>query len=62
MPANEGNLSRLMAYIDIIQEHSFDVANAAGVPVQTLRGWIQGEGEPTMEQVDKILEFLHHKR
>ena len=50
-----------MDYIDIIQEHRAEVAQAAGVSVQTLQGWTEGEGEPTMEQADQILEFLRHK-
>jgi DNA-binding transcriptional regulator YiaG len=50
-----------MDYIDIIQEHRAEVAQAAGVSVQTLQGWTEGEGKPTMEQADKILEFLRHK-
>ena len=61
MEANERKLSQLMDYIDIIQEHRAEVAQAAGVSVQTLQGWTEGEGKPTMEQADKILEFLRHK-
>ena len=61
MQANERKLSQLMDYIDIIQEHRAEVAQTAGVSVQTLQGWSEGEGEPTMEQADLILEFLRHK-
>ena len=61
MQANERKLSQLMDYIDIIQEHRAEVAQAAGVSVQTLQGWTECEGEPTMEQADLILEFLRHK-
>ncbi len=49
-----------MNYIDIIQEHRFGVAHATGISVQSFQGWTEGEGEPTMEQADKILEFLRN--
>ena len=61
MQANEIILGQLMDYINIIQEHRAPVAHAAGVSVQTLQGWTEGEGEPTMEQANKILEFLRQK-
>ena len=44
-----------------LQHFRAEVAQAAGVSVQTLQGWTEGEGEPTMEQADLILEFLRHK-
>lgn len=41
----------------IIQDIS-KVAEAIGVSSQTLTRWTEGNGEPTSEQAEKILEFL----
>jgi DNA-binding transcriptional regulator YiaG len=60
MQANERQMRELMNCIDIIQEHRFDVAHATGVSVQTLEEWTEGDGGPTMEQADRILEFLRN--
>ena len=61
MDPTERQFSALDNYIEIIQKHLPDVAQAAGVSVQTLQGWTEAKGEPTSEQADKILEFLRTK-
>lgn len=56
-PTNE-QLSALGNYRDIIIQQAARVAEAIGVPQQTLIGWTEGDGEPTSEQAVEILEFL----
>jgi hypothetical protein len=48
-------------YRDIIIQDISKVAEATGVSSQTLTGWTEGNGEPTSEQAEKILEFLEER-
>ena len=48
-------------YRDIIIQDISKVAEAIGVSSQTLTGWTEGNGEPTSEQAEKILEFLEER-
>jgi DNA-binding transcriptional regulator YiaG len=61
MQPSEDQLTALGNYRDIILQHVPEIAEAIGVSVQTLRGWMEGEGEPTSEEADKILDFLKEK-
>jgi transcriptional regulator with XRE-family HTH domain len=61
MEPTERQFSALDNFIEIIQKHLHEVAEAAGVSVQTLQDWTAAKGEPTREQADKILEFLRTK-
>jgi hypothetical protein len=61
MQPTEVQLTALGNYRDIIIQHAAKVAEAIGVPQQTLIGWTEGNGEPTREQAEKILEFLQEK-
>jgi DNA-binding transcriptional regulator YiaG len=58
MQPTEEQLTALGNYRDIITQHASEIAEAIGVPQDTFRGWMEGDGEPTSEQADKILEFL----
>ena len=59
MKPTEEQLTALGNYRDIIIQQTSKVAEAIGVPHQTLTGWMEGKGEPTAEQAAKILEFLN---
>ncbi|MGA8657775.1 MAG: helix-turn-helix transcriptional regulator [Chthoniobacterales bacterium] len=61
MEPTKRQVSALDNYIDIIEKHLPEIAEAVGVSVQTLQGWTEAKGEPTKEQADKILEFLRTK-
>jgi transcriptional regulator with XRE-family HTH domain len=61
MQPTEVQLTALGNYRDIIIQHASKVAEAIGVTPQTLTGWTEGDGEPTREQAEKILEFLKEK-
>jgi transcriptional regulator with XRE-family HTH domain len=58
MQLTKEQLTALGNYRDIIMQHAAKVADAIGVSPQTLTGWTEGNGEPTSEQAEKILEFL----
>jgi transcriptional regulator with XRE-family HTH domain len=58
MEPTEEQLTALGNYRDIIVQQASKVAEAIGVSPQTLTGWTEGNGEPTSEQAEKILEFL----
>ncbi|MBV9297769.1 MAG: helix-turn-helix transcriptional regulator [Verrucomicrobia bacterium] len=58
MQPTEEQLTALGNYRDIIIQQSPKVAEAIGVSQQTLAGWMEGKGEPTREQAERILEFL----
>jgi DNA-binding transcriptional regulator YiaG len=45
-------------YRDLITQNATKIADALGVPTQTLLEWTEGTGEPTSEQAERILEFL----
>ena len=45
----------------LISQHLPEIAEGMGVPPQTLRGWMEGKGEPTSEEAQKILDFLKDK-
>jgi transcriptional regulator with XRE-family HTH domain len=61
MQPTEVQLTALGNYRDIIIQHASKVAEAIGVSPQTLTGWTEGNGGPTREQAEKILEFLKEK-
>jgi transcriptional regulator with XRE-family HTH domain len=61
MELTKEQLTALGNYRDIIVQHVPEIAEAIGVSPQTLTGWTEGNGEPTSEQADKILEFLETK-
>jgi len=54
----EEQLTALGNCRDIIIQNSSKVADAIGVSLETLTGWMEDNGEPTSEQAGKILEFL----
>jgi transcriptional regulator with XRE-family HTH domain len=58
MKPTEEQLTALGNYRDIIIQQASKVAEAVGVSQQTLTGWTEGQGEPTSEQAEKILQFL----
>jgi transcriptional regulator with XRE-family HTH domain len=58
MKPTEEQLSALGNYRDIIIQQASKVAEAIEVSPQTLTGWTEGDGEPTREQAEKILQFL----
>jgi transcriptional regulator with XRE-family HTH domain len=58
MKPTEEQLSALGNYRDIIIQQASKVAEAIDVSPQTLTGWTEGDGEPTREQAEKILQFL----
>ena len=58
MQPTEEQLTALGNYRDIIDQHLPEIAEGIGVPAQTLKGWMEGKGEPTSEQAQKILDFL----
>jgi transcriptional regulator with XRE-family HTH domain len=61
MQPTEEQLTALRNYRDIIDQHLPEIAESIGVPRQTLKGWMEGKGEPTSEQAQKILGFLREK-
>jgi hypothetical protein len=61
MQPTEEQLTALGNYRDIIDQHLPEIAEAIGVPQQTFKGWMEGKGEPTSEQAQKILDFLRDK-
>jgi len=61
MQPTEDQLDALGNYRDIILQHIPEIAETIGVSVKTLKGWSEGEGEPTAEQAAEILEFLKNK-
>jgi transcriptional regulator with XRE-family HTH domain len=61
MQPTDVQIAALGNYKDIIIQHASKVAEAIGVSSQTLTGWTEGNGEPTREQAEKILEFLKEK-
>jgi DNA-binding transcriptional regulator YiaG len=61
MQPSEEQLTALGNYRDIILQHVPEIAEAIGVSGQTLRGWLEGKGEPTSEEAGKILDFLKEK-
>jgi transcriptional regulator with XRE-family HTH domain len=61
MRPTQVQLTALGNYRDIILQHAAKVAEAIGVSPQTLTGWTEGNGEPTSEQAERILEFLKEK-
>jgi hypothetical protein len=58
MKPTEEQFNALGNYRDIILQQASKIAEAIGVPQQTLTGWTEGQGEPTSEQAEKILQFL----
>jgi transcriptional regulator with XRE-family HTH domain len=61
MKPTEEHLTALGNYRDIILQHVPEIAEAIGVSPQTLTGWTEGQGEPTSDQANEILEFLRKK-
>jgi DNA-binding transcriptional regulator YiaG len=61
MQPTEDQLDALGNYRDIILQHIPEIAETIGVSVKTLKGWSEGEGEPTAEQAGEILDFLKNK-
>jgi len=61
MQPTEDQFDALDNYRDIILQHIPEIAETIGVPVKTLKGWSEGEGEPTSEQAAEILDFLKKK-
>ena len=61
MQPTDDQLNALGNYRDIILQHLPEIAEAIGVPVKVLKGWSEGEGEPTAEQAGAILDFLKKK-
>ena len=61
MQPTEEQLTALGNYRDIISQHLPEIAEGMGVPPQTLSGWMEGKGEPTSEEAQKILDFLRDK-
>jgi DNA-binding transcriptional regulator YiaG len=61
MQVTEDQLTALGNYRDIIFQHIPEIAETIGVSVQTLQGWMEGEGDPTSEEAGKILAFLKEK-
>ena len=61
MEPTEEQLTALGNYRDIIDQHLPEIAEGIRVPPQTLKGWMEGKGEPTSEQAQGILDFLRDK-
>jgi hypothetical protein len=61
MEPTEQQLTALGNYRDIITQDAAKVDAALGISPQMLTGWTEGNGEPTGEQADKILEFLREE-
>jgi hypothetical protein len=58
MEPTEKQFNALGNYRDIITQNAAKVAGALGISTETLTGWTEGNGEPTSEQAERILEFL----
>ena len=61
MQPTEEQLTALGNYRDIIDQHLPEIAEGIRVPPQTLKGWMEGKGEPTSDEAQGILDFLRHK-
>jgi len=61
MEPSEEQFNALGNYRDIITQNASKIAGALGIATETLTGWTEGNGEPTSEQADKILEFLRQE-
>jgi len=61
MEPTQEQFNALGNYRDIITQNASKVAEALGISTETLTGWTEGNGEPTSEQADKILEFLRNE-
>jgi hypothetical protein len=61
MKPTKEQLTALGNYRDIIIQHIPKIAEEIGVSPQTLTGWTEGQGEPTSDQANQILEFLKTK-
>jgi len=61
MKPTKEQLTALGNYRDIIIQHIPKIAEEIGVSPQTLTGWTEGQGEPTSDQANQILEFLKAK-
>lgn len=61
MRPTEEQLTALGNYRDIVIQHLPEIADSIGVTSQTLQGWMKGEGDPTGEEAQKILDFLKEK-
>ena len=61
MQPTEEQLTALGTYRDIIDQHLPEIAERIKVPQQTLKGWMEGKGEPTSEQAQEILDFLRDR-
>ena len=61
MQPTEEQLSALGNYRDIIDQHLPEIAEGIRVPPQTLKGWMEGKGEPTSDEAQGILDFLRDK-
>ena len=61
MQATQEQITVLGFYRDIIVQNVPKIADAIGVSPQTLQGWTEGNGEPTGEEAQKILDFLKEK-
>ena len=61
MQPSEEQFTALGNYRDIIFQHIPEIAETIGVSVPTLKGWLEGKGEPTGEQAAEILNFLKNK-
>lgn len=61
MRPTEEQLTALGNYRDFIVQHVPEIAEAIGVSPQTLTGWTEGQGEPTRDQAEKILDVLKTK-
>jgi Helix-turn-helix len=61
MQATEDQITALGFYRDIIVQNVPKIADGIGVSPQTLQGWTEGEGEPTGEEAQQILDFLKEK-
>ncbi|HXM04636.1 MAG TPA: helix-turn-helix transcriptional regulator [Chthoniobacterales bacterium] len=61
MEPTKEQFNALGNYRDIITQNASKVAEALGISAETLTGWTEGNGEPTREQADKILEFLRQE-
>jgi hypothetical protein len=61
MQPTEEQLTALGNYRDIIDQHLPEIAEGIEVPPQTLKGWMEGKGEPTSDEAQGILDFLKEK-
>jgi transcriptional regulator with XRE-family HTH domain len=61
MEPTKEQFNALGNYRDIITQNASKVAEALGISPETLTGWTEGNGEPTSEQAERILEFLRNE-